>query len=144
MKQFWLKLLLLLPIPLLVIGFNWLVDPVHLRNADEYEYGIARLILQGKPVTNISNPNEAVYLKHYVEGLTDRKEVLVLGSSRSKLIRADSFPGLSFFNNSISGAGLVDYLAIYQMYRQKKLLPSMVVIELSPWILKGDYSSIWK
>src|SRR5271167_4741143 len=110
MKRFWIKLLLLLPIPLLVIGFNWLVDPVHLRSAYQYEYGIAHLILQGKPVTNISNPNEALYLKYYVAGLTNRQDVLVLGSSRSKLIRADSFPGLSLFNNSIGGAGLVDYL----------------------------------
>ncbi|HUI08008.1 MAG TPA: hypothetical protein VL486_13500 [Verrucomicrobiae bacterium] len=144
MKRFWLKTLLLVPVPLMVVGFNWFVDPVHLRNADQYEYDIAQLVLDGKRVTNISNPNEAAYIKFFVDGLKTRKDVLVLGSSRSKLIRSDSFPTLSFFNNSIAGAGLVDYLAIYQMYRQKRLIPSIAVVELSPWILMRDYSSVWK
>ncbi len=144
MKRFWLKILLLVPLPLIVVGFNWFVDPVHLRDADQYEYGIVRLILEGKHVTNISNPNEAAYIKFVVDGLKTRKDVLVLGSSRSKLLRSDSFAGRSFFNNSISGAGLVDYLAIYQMYRQKGLIPSVVVVELSPWILMREYASVWK
>jgi len=93
MKRFWLKILLLVPLPLIVVGFTWFVDPVHLRNADQYEYGIARLILDGKRVTNISNPNEAAYIKFVVDGLKTRKDVLVLGSSRSKLLRSDSFAG---------------------------------------------------
>jgi hypothetical protein len=144
MKRFWLKILLLVPLPLIVVGFTWFVDPVHLRNADQYEYGIARLILDGKRVTNISNPNEAAYIKFVVDGLKTRKDVLVLGSSRSKLLRSDSFAGRPLFNNSIAGGGLVDYLAIYHMYRQKGLIPSVVVVELSPWILMRDYASIWK
>ncbi len=144
MKRFWINLLLLLPVPLLVIGFNWFVDPVHLRNPDAYEHGIAHLVLAGKRVTNISNPNEAAFLEFVIAGLPARKEVLVFGSSRSKLIRSDSFPGHSLFNNSISGGGLVDYLAIYQMYRRKGLVPSLAVVELSPWILMRDYSSVWK
>jgi hypothetical protein len=144
MKRFWLKVLLLVPLPLIVVGFNWPVDPVHLRDADQYEYGIARLILDGKRVTNISNPNEAAFIKFVVDGLKTRKDVLVFGSSRAKLVYSDSFAGRSVFNNSISGASLVDYLAIYQMYRQKGLIPSVVVVELSPWILKRDYVSVWK
>ncbi len=144
MKRFWLKILLLVPLPIIVIGFNWFVDPVHLRHAGQYEHGIAQLILDDHRVTNILNPNEEAYIKFIVDGSKTRKDVLVFGSSRSKLIHADSFPGLSLFNNSIGGAGLVDYLAIYRMYRQKQLLPSIAVIELSPWILMRDYSSVWK
>jgi hypothetical protein len=143
MKRFAFKILLLLPMPLMVLAFNWFVDPVHLRDAAKYESGIARLILQGDNVTNIYNPNEGAYQEFFISGLQTRKDVLVLGSSRSKLIRADLFPGMSFYNNSVSGAGLVDYLALYQMYRQKHLLPSVVVLELSPWILMHDHASMW-
>jgi hypothetical protein len=143
-KQFFLKLLLLAPIPLLVIGLNWVIDPVHLKDAEQYERGIAQLILAGKNVTNIWNPDEEAYLKAYIDNLQQRKDVLILGSSRSKLIRSDSFPGLTFFNNSISGGGLIDYLAIYELYRQKNLTPSIVVLELSPWLLNRDYASIWE
>jgi hypothetical protein len=143
MKRFALKLLLLLPMPVMVLAFNWFVDPVHLRDSAKYESGIAQLILHGNNVTNIYYPNEGVYQELYISGLQTRKDVIVLGSSRSKLIRSDLFPGLSFMNNSVSGAGLVDDLAMYQMYRQKHLLPSIVVLELSPWMLMKDHASNW-
>lgn len=143
-RRFFLKLLLIIPVFFLVFGFNWFVDPVHLRDANQYEQGIAQMILAEKNVTNIWNPNEAVYLEAFIEGLPQRKEVLVFGSSRSKLLRSDSFPGLTFFNNSISGGGLNDYLALYELYRQKNLIPSVVVLELSPWILNGAYASVWQ
>jgi hypothetical protein len=142
-KRFALKTLLLLPVPLMVLAFNWFVDPVHLRDSAKYEAGIARLILQGSNVTNIYNPNEGAYQEFFIGGLHSRKDVLVLGSSRSKLIRSDLFPGMSFYNNSVSGAGLFDYLALYQMYRQKNLLPSIVVLEMSPWILMHNHASNW-
>ena len=143
MKRFFGRLLLIVPILFGVVAVNWLIDPVHLRDADQYERGIAQLISAGKGVTNIWNPNEAAYLESYIDGLQQRKDVLVLGSSRSKLIRSDSFPGLTFFNNSIGGGGLIDYLAIYELYRQKNLVPDTVVIELSPWIMYRDYASKW-
>ena len=53
MKTFCAKLLLLLPLPLLVIGYNWFIDPVHLRDAEQYEYGIAHHILNGQRVTKL-------------------------------------------------------------------------------------------
>src|ERR1041385_7536359 len=140
MKNFFGKLLLLLPLPLLVIGYNWFIDPVHLRDSEQYEYGIARQILAGQRVTNISHPNEEAFIKFIVDGSKSRRDVLVFGSSRSKLIRADVFRSGSFFNNSISGAGLIDYLAIYDMYRQHRLTPSTVILELSPWILMQNHS----
>jgi hypothetical protein len=143
-KRFYGRIALLIPVPLLVLGFNFFVDPVHLVHPGRYEEGIARLVLQGKNVTNIWNPNEATYLRSYVTGLQSRKDVLIFGSSRSKLIRASSFPGLSFFNNSISGGSIYDYLAIYKIYREKGLVPSMVILELSPWILDRENLSIWK
>jgi hypothetical protein len=144
MRRFYLRVLLLLPVPLMVVGFNYFVDPVHLVHPDRYEEGIARLVLQGNNVTNIWNPNEASYLRSFVAGLQSKKDVLVFGSSRSKLIRANSFPGMTFFNNSLSGGSLFDYMAIYELYRKKNLIPSMVIMELSPWILDRENLSVWK
>jgi hypothetical protein len=144
MQHLWLRLAGLLPIIALVVGVNVAVDPVHVLGKHRYEAGIARMLLAGHNVTNISNPHEAAYLRYYVAGLTDRKDVLVLGSSRSKLIRASFFPGRTFFNNSISGAGLVDYLAIYALYQQRGRIPAQLVMELSPWLVHGQYASIWE
>src|SRR5262249_40243982 len=106
--------------------------------------GIARMLLAGQNVTNIYNSHEAAYLRYYVAGLTDRKDVLVLGSSRSKLIRSSFYPGRTFFNNSMSGAGLTDYLAIYALYQRRGFSPAQLVMELSPWLLHGPYASIWE
>src|SRR5690242_17467393 len=141
MRKFLIKLLLVAPLVITVLAFNIFVDPVHLTDSGEYERGIAQLILSNKSVTNISHPNEEVYLTAYIEGLHERKDVLVLGSSRSKLIRSTAFPGKTFFNNSIGGAGLSDYLAIYDLYRRKGFKPSTIVIELSPWVLTKNYST---
>ena len=91
MKQFFLKMLLLVPIPIMILGFNLSIDPVHLTDTGRYEYGIAQLILDGKSVTNITTPDEAALLTFYVAGLDARKDVLVFGSSRSELIHASLF-----------------------------------------------------
>src|SRR4051812_33200476 len=124
MRLFFIKLLLVVPLVVAVLAFNIFVDPVHLTDSGEYERGIAQLILSNKSVTNINHPNEEAYLIAYIDGLRERKDVLVLGSSRSKLIRSTAFAGKSFFNNSIGGAGLQDYLAIYDLYRRKGFKPS--------------------
>ena len=51
---------------------------------------------------------------------------------------------MSFHNNSVSGGGIVDDLAIYNMYTKKNFLPSVVVLEMSPWMLYPDHASVWK
>lgn len=138
------RLLLFSPIPLIVVGINWFVDPAHLVGTNQYEKGIARLLLRGDTVTNIYNPNESVWLGSYIDGLTEKKDVIVLGSSRSKLIRSGSFPRKSFFNNSLSGGNIHDYIALYALYSRKNLAPSVVIIELSPWILDRTNASKWR
>src|SRR5262245_7487638 len=144
MQHLWWRLAGLLPIMALVIGLNVAVDPVHVLGTHRYEAGIARMLLASQHVTNVYNLHEAAYLRYYVAGLTDRKDVLVLGSSRSKLIRSSFFPGQTFFNNSISGAGLIDYLAIYDLYQRRGFIPAQLVMELSPWLVHGQYASIWE
>jgi hypothetical protein len=144
MRKFIIKLLLVAPLVIAVLGFNIFVDPVHLTDSGQYERGIAKLILSSQSVTNITNPNEEAYLTTYIDGLREKKDVLVLGSSRSKLIRSTAFSGKTFFNNSIGGASLTDYMAIYDLYRRRGYKPSTVVIELSPWVLDKNYASFWK
>ena len=58
MKEFVLKILLLLPIIFLAIIVNLTQDPANLFSGSQYEQGIASLLLQGSNVKNVSNYDE--------------------------------------------------------------------------------------
>jgi hypothetical protein len=143
MKQFSLRLLFLLPLLFGMVLTSWIVDPDHVRDPEGYERGIARLLLDGKPVTNIAQADEAAILQYYFADLTSIPDVMVIGSSRTKLLRADSFPGQTFFNASLSGASLTDYLAITNLVESRGGLPRTMVIELSTFLLSDELVSVW-
>ncbi|MBV6397287.1 MAG: hypothetical protein HFACDABA_02897 [Anaerolineales bacterium] len=143
MKRFAARLLLLVPILLGVILTSWFVDPDHIRDPDSYERGIAHLLLDGQAVTNVNQPDEAAVMIHYFSGLSSAPDVIVLGSSRLKLLRADSFPGQTFFNASISGGSLIDYMALASLIEARGLLPRTLVIEMSTWFVGSEVVSVW-
>jgi hypothetical protein len=145
MKEFVLKILLLLPIIFLAIIVNLTQDPANLFSGSQYEQGIASLLLQGSNVKNVSNYDERLVQKYYVNGLTQPKDIVVLGSSRAMMIRSDIFPGRRFFNSSVSGASLEDHIAIYELYHEKKLDPAIVIIAVDPWLLnRYNGQNRWK
>jgi len=143
MKRFASRLLLLLPILVAMVLTSWFVDPDHVRDPDSYERGIAQLLLDGKGVTNISYPDEAAIMTWYFDGRADAADVVVLGSSRTKLLRSASFPDETFFNASLSGGSLTDYLALTHLMEERGQLPRRMVIELSTHLLKAEVVSVW-
>ncbi len=62
-------------------------------------------------------------------------DVIVIGSSRSMLLRA---PYLSvegpFFNHSVAAAAMEDYMGIVGLYLPKGRLPGTVIISVDPWV----------
>jgi len=143
-RALWWSLVRFAPLPLGVILINLLVDPVRVAQGDAYERGIAAMLLHGQGVTNISNPKDAAVVRAVIEGLPRSPDVIVLGSSRSKLVRGQFFGGRTTFNTSVSGGGLTDYLAFHQLYRQRQFAPALIIIEVSPWVLEPAYASIWE
>jgi hypothetical protein len=143
-RALWLSLLRFAPLPLAMVLANLIVDPVRVAGGDAYEHGIAALLLAGRSVTNIANPKDAAVVRYVIEGFQRGPEAIVLGSSRSKLIRARFFGTPSFFNNSVAGGGLTDYLALYGLYRERHFAPKLVVLEVSPWVVEPTYASIWE
>ncbi len=130
---------------LAVAATNYCVDPAQLFSDGNYEQGVADILLSGNNVANVSNYDERLLQKAYVNNLKRRNDVIVLGSSRSMQLRSHLFPGMSFFNHGVSGASIEDYLAIYELYEQREFVPSIVVLGLDPWIL-NQYSrqNRWK
>jgi hypothetical protein len=126
---------------IIVSLINYTSDPAHLYEDGKYEKGMVDLLLAGSNVANVANYNERIFQKIYISNMPDRKEVFVLGSSRSMQIRSGLFPGMSFFNHSVSGATLEDYLAFYGAYEQRGFKPSIIVFGLDPWILNANKQS---
>lgn len=118
--------------------FNFEMDTAGVfRASKKYENGIAKIMLEGKNVANLSDYDERLVQKYYIENINTSIKTTVLGSSRSLLI-APSYNNENFFNNSVSGASLEDMIAIYEMYKAKNIKPKTIIIGLDPWILNGN------
>jgi hypothetical protein len=137
MLKFYRKILNLLPILFLVVGINYYEDPAQLYR-QKYEQGIADLLLSGKNVAGVKNFNQRILQKYLIQQLTSSKDIVVLGSSRSMLIPSEWFPGHTFFNNSVTGGSIQDYVAMYELYEEQGLTPKIVIICLDPWVLNKE------
>lgn len=142
MKRLFKRFLLLIPIPISMILINFFYDPAHLYTGGRYEKGIANYLLAGKNVAGVTNYDSHLLQEYYIQGLTGRKDVIVLGSSRSLSLKSDIFKTKSFFNNSINSARIDDYEYVYNLYRDKSLIPRTVVIGVDPWILYRNKSNL--
>jgi len=144
MKHFTRKASILLPIPLALACINFIVDPGNLFSAS-IEKEIADILLQGRNAAGISNYDERKVQKYTVAGMTDAPDTCVLGSSRSMQIGHELFPNQHFHNNSVSAGTIHDYIAIYQLYRSRNLLPERIVLCLDPWVLNiNGNKNRWK
>lgn len=150
MRKFFFKLSLLVPILACVGVVNFWGDPAHVFHATalgqyEFEEKIADFLISRKNVTNISNYNERITQKLTIEHQTEKKDIVVIGSSRSMAIRSSVFPNKTFFNNSVSGAMLQDYFSIYDLYRRRGQLPKEIILGIDPWIFNKNYpEDRWK
>lgn len=122
----------------MIVCINYFIDPAYLFKGKKYEDGIADILSKNKNVANITNYDERLVQKYYIQRLYNKKDIVVLGSSRAMQIKAENFPGQSFFNSSVTGASIEDYMAIYYLYRKSGLLPSKIIIAVDPWILNKN------
>ncbi|MBL4889639.1 MAG: DUF1574 family protein [Candidatus Lindowbacteria bacterium] len=134
-----------LPLVFVLVLVNYFVDPAQLFKGTLYEKGIVDILHQGLNVAGITNYDERILQKFYIETQPAKNEVVVFGSSRAMQIAAPSFPNQTFFNHSVSGATLQDYMAIYEMLEEKGDSPDVVVLGLDPWLLNSNSGQTrWK
>lgn len=105
----------------------------------EYEEAAVSYILDGYNLENIGNYNERIFQKIYVDVNQTNMQTIIIGSSRSMQIGSEIIYDERFFNHSVSGATLEDYLAIINMYDSKEL-PNRVIIGVDPWIFNVNNS----
>lgn len=125
----------------LVIAFNYIIDPVGLYRPNGYEYGIAKILLSGKNVADVSDYDERLMNKFYLEKMNYIPETIVLGSSRSLFIEPPEKSKIKFYNVSIHAACLQDLIAMYGIFIKREIKPKTIVICLDPWLLNehGSY-----
>ena len=135
------RILLILPRLASIVLTNWFVDPEHLRAPDVYEHGVVEMLSQGKAVTNVVNDDTAAILEFSILAQTSAPDVLLLGTSKSKVINSDFFPGQTFFNAALSGSGMGDLVVIYDLYEGRGFIPREVILEVNPWLLTPGRNS---
>ena len=133
--KFLKKIIYFLPIFFVMIGVNYIVDPAKLFKNNNYYQNLAAILHSGQNIGNLVNYDERLVQKFYIEDLKDKKNIVVLGSSRAMLLNHEMFAESSFHNSSVSSASLEDDMAIYWMYRKNRLAPNVVIIGLDPWLL---------
>lgn len=135
MNRFLSRALLLLPALAGMLLANWIVDPDHIRAPEAYERGVAQMLNEGRNVTNVVVADASVILDYSIRGLTRAPDVILLGTSKSKVVSSDFFPGQTFFNAALSGGGLTDTIVIYNLFEQQGMIPQEVIIEADAWLL---------
>ena len=119
-----------------MVGVSVTIDPANLFHEGP-EPTIAAMLLAGRPVAGLVDYDDRLVQKHYIAGLASRKDVVILGSSRTMQVRATAFPGRSFMNHSLTGGVLEDYIAVARDYAARDLTPRHVVVGLDPWLLSA-------
>ncbi len=121
-----------------IAGLNYWVDPGHALKPSQYEEKLAEVLRSGQNAAGITNFDDRLLQRYLVEGDWPHRNVITLGSSRSYKWRARHFPDQSFFNHSVNGATVEDYIAISGLYRQKQDWPETVIIGVDPWLFNAS------
>jgi hypothetical protein len=145
MKKFIYKTLLTsLPLLFLLIVVNYFGDAARLFDND-YEKSMAEIVSSGRYVTNFENYDEILFQKEVISKTNIKPELIVIGSSRTMLIRNELFRDTLFFNNSVSGASIEDLISIYQLYKINNKLPNKIIIGIDPWTFNENNNQMrWR
>lgn len=123
---------------------NYIGDAAKIFDTD-YEKKVAEIIFSNNNVTNLSNYDERVLQKIIINNLDNSPDITILGSSTSFKINSTFFPDKLLLNNSVSGASIEDFIAIFQIYKSRKILPKKIIIGINPWLFNENNDQIrWK
>ncbi len=145
MKAFIIKnLVFMISILFIFLFVNWFGDAANIFSKSGVEYQIAKYLTEGYNVKNVPNIDERKLQKNILMLSQSVPEVIVIGSSRIKLI-GSNYSDKRIFNNGVSGCSIEDMIAIYQMYKSKNDMPKKIVIGIDPWIFnKNNGQDRWK
>lgn len=141
MKKLLLKLsILFIPFAIIVVATNYYVDPANIFSGDAYVDKIATILASGNNADNISNYNERLLQKHFLQKQQEKApDVVVMGSSRIMEISNNIYANKKLLNIGVSHANINDLIALAGLLNELKIKPKEVVINVDPFLIcKGD------
>lgn len=145
MKIFYYKLLfIIIPVGLLLVLANYLVDPANVYSSGKYVKGIADILLSKHNVDNVSNYDERLLQEQMITRLSGTPDIVVIGSSRIMEIGSDFFPGKTVLNCGVSHADIHDLLAIAGLLDSAGRLPGKIVMNVDPMLIGEGSAGEWK
>jgi hypothetical protein len=139
---------LIIVIILAVSFFNYKIDSLGLFGNSNYLVKAAKTLTNGKMIAGLKNNNERLFQELIIKNLQVKNDVIAIGSSRSMQLRKRFFleNKVNFFNHSVSGASLEDYISIVGAYELiHRYLPPTIVLGVDPWIFnKYSGQNRWK
>lgn len=133
-------------IMLVTIVFNYKVDSVGIFNKGLNELKqITQYILDKKSLVGLKNYPEREFNKLIIQNTLQIPDVIVLGSSRSMLVRyqfVNNKEKITYLNHSVSGAVLSDLILFISEYKKRGRLPSKIYIGIDPWIFNRENGSL--
>jgi len=127
----------------LVSIFNYKVDSLGLFGNSNYLLQAAKTLTRGKMIAGLKDNDERLFQELIIKNLQVKNDTIAIGSSRSMHLRKRFFltENAHFFNHSVSGASLEDYIAIVGAYElMYGYIPSTIILGIDPWVF-NKYSS---
>ncbi|MBF0504785.1 MAG: hypothetical protein HQL14_06755 [Candidatus Omnitrophica bacterium] len=146
-RRIFLMILAFAPVLLLVGAVNICVDPAGLYKGVIHQYeGLeeqnAQSLIEGRNIENVRiDMDDRLLQKHFIQKMTSRADIVILGSSHSMWFGENIFPGKKVVNNSVIHVLLADYLGIFNGYAKKNLFPKRVIILLDPQLIAVPFVS---
>jgi hypothetical protein len=140
----WIKIVLSLSVIGLGLfgAFNSKVDSLGLVGGNGLIERASTDLSNNKILAGLDNYNDRFLARRMIEKFTENKDILVIGASRSLLIRSRNIKKkhTSFYNASVSNGVLGDFLNLIYIYEDNlNTLPNTIIFNLDPWIFnKGN------
>ena len=137
-------LIIIVPVGLMIVATNYLVDPANIFSGAHYVDGIANILTRGHNVDNLSNYDERLFQEQMIKRLHKAPDIVVLGSSRVMEIGSSFFPGETVLNCGVSHGNINDLFAIIGTLDSMNKLPSEMVIGVEHWLICVGGTSEWQ
>ncbi len=133
-----------------IMFFNYKVDTAGIFSSNSCLRSAASAMANGNIVAGLGDEafDGRLFQILFIKEINKKVNTIALGSSRTKELRSRYLSNNSsnFYNHSVNGSSLQDYIAIVGAYKKiKGYIPKEIIIGIDPWIFnKNSGRNRWK